>query len=210
LSPEAPRRIVAIDYKVGNEHWATWPAGQEAQHAERVAAEVASTPVAREVVRRWVHEAPSKVRGDGTPAGLMLWVPDPTTGEVGWIGSVWVLGWPGVRPTRDEYVAQAQAFEGDAGMRVLHHRVVALDDGMAGGPGVIESLVVAPLRSSLLGRVKEGPTEFLLRGTVFPDGASEAVRVLWNPTDERWWDDAAMQSEAGGTLRSVVVTLGEP
>ncbi len=181
--------------------WGSWPPGAGAEHADRVAAELASSPEAAEVVRAAVLSMDRTLPRDERPLlTAAVWVPDPASGEMAafLVVEVVTVGTPDAPATVDDYVRAASRRRRPRGVKVFSSDVSRTT--VPAGPAVVEVLVSAERRS---------PTVTCEHTwSVFPPGTIHAIQLHFATRHPAIQGELVEQAAAIASSLSVVV--GEP
>ena len=167
-------RIVGAEMPVMDQlGWAVWLAHATTSRVQDLPELVADTPAGQDIVRQAMLGARDVVQTAGTIQALMLWVPDRATGAVEAVGVVSTIGWAaGTRPTRDQYLVDAQHREPTKGVTILGSSVFPRD--VETGPVAYE-VMATQSTSRRWGRSTELPPILQYRATVFPPDCDDAL-----------------------------------
>lgn len=182
------------------EGWGTWPPGAGAEHADRVASELSSSPEAAEVVRAAVLWMDRTLPRDERPlltAGI--WVPDPANGEMAafLVAEVVMRGTPEQPATVEDYVKAVSRRRRPRGVKVFSSEVSRTT--VPAGPAVVELLVSAERRSS---KVTCEHT-----WSVFPPGTIYAIQLHFSTLHPAL--QGALVEQAAAIASSLSVELGD-
>ena len=158
-----------------DEHWAGWnPGNGITEHARVIAAQIATTPTAREAVRRGVEAVNDAALAKGRSVGTAsIWVPDRTTGEVRGVVMETLHGFPTPeQATPEAFIARSWRRDyGGWRVRITERSAEVFE--CDAGRGVVET-IVGRLRGE---RTVQAYSSFF----VFPhDGTPEAVQLAFN------------------------------
>jgi hypothetical protein len=177
--------------------WGSWRPGRGPDEADGVAARLSDGDAARALVR----EAVLAFDAEDHPGAVLtsaLWVPDRTTGQpYGVLRVELLVDAPGEHTSAESFAADARRPARRRGYKVFHQDVATTE--VDAGPAVIATVTYAEKQTRQVVTV--------VRWTVFPPGADEAVQLEFSTPLAEVAEALAQQSIA--VVNTLRVTLGE-